>query len=398
MIEADRAAIGTGRRADWFRRDRVIAWSLALVIVQLLLLGYVVLRAHGAFGPPQLPFAIDFLSFYSAGSLVLQGTPALAYDQAAHWHAQQMLGGADVTYNYFFYPPPFLLVCGALASLPYMTAFVLFEAITLAAYLVIVRRISTVDGWGWYAPALAFPPVYWCLGLGQNAFLSAALFGIGTIFIDTRPLRAGTALGMLCWKPHFGLLIPAALAAGGHWRAFTAATATVASLIVATTLLFGIETWQAYLHLVANSGAVYGTGKVLFAGYVTIFGAARLIGLPVTAAILLQGAASLFAVALVVRIWRARASLPLRAASLIAGTLLSVPVALIYDLVLLGVSSAWLVSAGLRQGWRPDDRPLLMLVYAIALISFAVGTLFSIPVGPLAPAIILAICLRHQKV
>src|SRR5207244_3647915 len=70
---------------------------------------------------------------------------------------------------------------------------------------------------------LAFPMAFWNIGLGQNAFLTAGLFGMATLLIDRRPIVAGLLFGLLCYKPHFGLLIPGALAAGGYWPRFPAA-------------------------------------------------------------------------------------------------------------------------------------------------------------------------------
>lgn len=389
--------IALAREPGWLRRDRVVLWSVALIVEQVAMLGYIVLRAHGAFGPAQLPFAMDFTSFYAAGRLALAGTPALAYDMAAHWQAQQAVGGADAPYNYFFYPPPFLALCAGLATLPYLVAFALFEATTLTMYLLVARRIAAVGGWSWCAPALAFPAVYWCLGLGQNAFLSAALFGLGTMLIDTRPLAAGGVLGMLCWKPHFGLLMPVALAAGGHWRGFIGATLSVAALAGASLLLFGAGTWQAYLGALSGSDEVYSSGKIMLSGYVTVFGAARLLGAQPGAAMALQALAGLAAAGIVGWVWRRRAALPLRAASLIAGTLLSVPLALIYDLLLLAVCLAWLVRLAKQEGYLPWEKSLYLTVYAIGLAALPVGQTLGLPLGVIAPLLIMGICVRRYR-
>ena len=60
-----------------------------------------------------------------------------------------------------------------------------------------------------------------CRWPGQNGFLTAALIG-GRRCCNwrTRPLLAGLLLGLLTYKPHFGLLFPVALIFGGYWRAF----------------------------------------------------------------------------------------------------------------------------------------------------------------------------------
>ena len=388
-------AIATARDAAWLRRDRAIAWSGAVLVEQGLLFAGVVLWAYGAFGTSRPPFVVDFTSFYAAGSLVLAGAPQLAYDQAAHWHAEQLVAGASVPYNYFFYPPPFLLLCAVLACLPYMAAFLLFQTVTLGLYVMVVRRIADIGGWAWCLPALAFPAVFWTLGLGQNAFLTASLFGAGTLLLDARPALAGALLGLLCYKPHFGLLVPLGLAAGKHWRAFVAAGAMVVVLAGGSALLFGVETWQRYLHAAAASGDVYGSGRIMLSGYVTIFGAARLVGLPNAVAVALQVVTAVGAAVIVGRLWYRGASLPVRSASLIAGTLLSVPLALLYDLLLIGVCIAWLVRAARETGFLPWEKALVIVLYGISLVSLPVGVALKVPLGPLAPVIVLALCLRR---
>ena len=86
-------------------------------------------------------------------------------------------------------------------------------------FLLAIRRIAQPNGWGWLIPVLAFPAMFWNLGVGQNAFLTASLFAGFTLMLDRRPATAGAMLGLLCYKPHYGLLALFALAAGQRWRA-----------------------------------------------------------------------------------------------------------------------------------------------------------------------------------
>ena len=383
------------RTAVWLSRERAIAWSGALLAEQLLLLGAVVLWAYGFLGPSRPPIPGDFMSFYAAGRLVLEGTPHLAYDAVAHWQVERLVAGDDVSYNYFFYPPPFLLVCAALARLPYIVALLLFEAGTLLFYVLVARRIARIGGWAWIIPALAFPSVVWNLGLGQNACLTAALFGCGLLQVDTRPIRGGILLGLLCYKPHFGLLIPVALVAGGRWRACGAAALTVGGIVGVTAILFGTEVWARYFASFVVATAVYESGQVLLAGFVTPFGAARLLGLSVHFAYGVQAVTSVVAAGLVALVWRRPASLAVRATMLMACSLLSVHLALIYDLTLLSVCIAWIVREGCENGFLRGEKGLIVGVYGISLVSFAVGVLWHVPIGPLAPAAIVLICLRR---
>jgi hypothetical protein len=47
-----------------------------------------------------------------------------------------------VDYNFFYHPPPFLLLCTALAHLPYLPEYLVFEIASLIVYLIIGRRID----------------------------------------------------------------------------------------------------------------------------------------------------------------------------------------------------------------------------------------------------------------
>lgn len=97
-----------------------------------------------------------FVSFFAAGRLATEGTPALVYDHAAHYAAEQAATGPGIPYNYSYYPPVFLLVCIALARLPYLLAFAAFQIGTLVPCLLVVRRILHERGWAVLVPLLAF--------------------------------------------------------------------------------------------------------------------------------------------------------------------------------------------------------------------------------------------------
>ena len=384
---------GGAAGSDWLHRERIIAWCGILLGLEVAFLTFLVAWHHGAFGRLDPPTTTDFASFYAAGKLVLAGTPALAYDQAAHAAAEAAATAPGIEYQFFFYPPVYLLLCAPLALLPYLAGFVLFQALTLAAWLLVMRRILDLRGWVWCVPVLAYPAVFWTLGLGQNAFLTAALLGGMTLLLDERPLLAGVLLGLLCYKPHLALLAPVALAAGGRWRCFAAAAATVAAVLGLSAALFGLDAWHSYLATLGGTRAVYELGRIDLAGFVTPYGAARVLGATTGAAWLAQAAVSVPAVLAVAWIWRRDPGPPVRSASLPAGILLTVPLALIYDLLLLTVSVGWLVRLGRAGGFLAWEKPALALCFVVSLVGRFTGHHFGIPLGPLAPAALLAVCL-----
>jgi len=383
------------RDAAWLDRGRVAAWGAGLLILETALLAYLTLWQTGFLFKVEVPTSIDFVSFYAAGKLVLAGTPALAYDRPTHYLAQQLATVPGGQYQFFFYPPVFLLLCAGLASLPYIVAYALFEAVTLALFLGVIRRVLQAKDWTWLPAVLAFPAIFWNLGEGQNAFLTAALFGGFTLLIDRRPTLAGLLLGMMCYKPHFGMLAPFALIAGRRWRAFLAASVTTVLLVGLSILLFGWETWAAYFRAFSVSDAVYASGRVDFEGMITPFGAFRLLGFQPGTSYVGQAVVALLMAGLTVVVWRRSRRPALRNASLLAATLLSVPLALVYDQLLLLVAIAWLVRDARETGFMPWEKILLLGCYAASLLIWIVGRAWQIPIGPFISAVVLSLCLRR---
>ncbi len=368
-------------------RGRVLAYCRILLAVETAAFLFVVAGTYGLIVPLAGPTSTDFVSFYAAGTLADSGTPELAYDQAAHDASEQRATGAGIEYRFFYYPPVFLLLCAALAHLPYLAAFLFFEMATLALCLIVMRAILAEHGWSATIPVLAFPAVFWAFGLGQNSFLTAALFGAGSLWIDRRPILAGVCFGALCYKPHFALLVPVALLAGRHWRAFGAALGSAAALCGLSLIVFGWETWKGYLAAAAGSHATYASGRINFGGFVTPFGGVLLAGGTPDMAYTAQAVATLGAGLLVAVVWRRGLPLSIRAATLAAATLVAVPVALIYDLMLAAVAAAWLVRdpAGLG-GW---EKVALAAFFVLSMVPPGLAEAWHIPAGPIAASALL---------
>jgi len=283
------------------------------------------------------------------------------------------------------------------SQLPYLVSFIVFQLVTLAGFLLVMRAILQDTYRGWLVAVLGFSAVFWTIGLGQNAFLTAALFGGGLWLLDRRPFAAGLLFGALCYKPHFGLLIPLVLLVSQRWIAIMGAAVSVLGLCLLSVAAFGLDVWGQYLDAAVFSRAIYESGRIDFAGYVTPFGAAMLVGLPVWLAHGIQIVVSLAAAAIVAWIWRRGASLPVRAAALAAGTLLAVHLALLYDLLLLLLAIAWLVRAGRAGGFLPGEKFIFVCVYLVPLGIRSVANLALIPLGPLATGAVLALCVMRTR-
>ena len=238
------AAITT---ADQGSRQRFVHLALfGLVVAYAALLASSLAMGLWLIDPAGRPIPTDFINVWAAGKLVLQGVPADAYDWTIH-KSVEVIGARRDFPEYFgwHYPPPFLLVAAPLALLPYPAALLAWMAVSAPLYLAAMRLIAGARGT--LLAALAWPVVFWNIIVGQNGFLTAALLGGGLALIEKRPALAGMLIGLLTYKPQFGLLIPVALIAGGHWRVIGWAALSAICLALASALVLGIQPWQAFL-------------------------------------------------------------------------------------------------------------------------------------------------------
>ena len=199
--------------------------------------------------------------------------------------------------------------------------------------------------------------------------------------------RGGRSSPACCsaYKPQFGLLVPLALIAGGHWRAALAAAATVALLVLAATLAFGPDIWAAFLastrftRIVVLEAGDTGWHKIQ-----SVFSGVRMWGAPVPAAYTVQGLVTVVVAALLVRLWRGGAPYPLKAAALCVGTLFATPYSLDYDMMVLAPAIAFLAAHGLAVGFAPGEKTALAALWLCPLLARSVAQLALVPLGVLA--------------
>jgi hypothetical protein len=298
------------------------------------------------------------------------------------------LGQALDKYYGWHYPPIFLFAAAALALLPYVPSLLIWLAVTLAAYVAAIRAI--IGHRAGVLLASGFPGVIWNFSAGQNGFLTAALIGGSLLLIERRPLVAGVLIGLLSYKPQFGLLFPLVLALDRRWQTFGAAALTALALAAASWIAFGAESWRAFVEWMPVTGsAVFVEGRAGLFKLQSLFGLVRWLGGGNTLAWALQGALIAALAVVVGVVWRRPIPFELKAAALAAGALLATPYLYIYDLAALAVPIAFLMRIGLRDGFLPGELAglaaacLLVLLFpaldapsglfAVALVALLVG-------------------------
>jgi arabinofuranan 3-O-arabinosyltransferase len=343
------------------------------------------------YDPAGLGIPTDFVNVWAAGRLVLDGTPALAYDWDIQKKVEVVLLGQDfVGYFAWHYPPPFLFVASFLAMFPYAVAFAGWMAISLVPYLAVIRGI--VGRPFGLMLAVAFPMVFNNTLVGQNGFFTAALIG-GTLYLlPVRPVLAGICLGLLSYKPQYGLLFPLVLIAAAQWRAFISAAVTVVALAFVSWLAFGTDAWQAFFHWIPMfSQSFLSEGKATWWKLQSLYSLLRFLGGTEPFAWAVHWVFTAAVATTLVLMWRSRVPYTLKAAALATGTLLITPYLFMYDMMVLAIPVAFLVRLGLNSRFRPYELPALGV--ALALIVSFIFTGF--PVGLGATLIVAGLVLRR---
>ena len=254
----------------------------------------------------------------------------------------------------FHYPPPFLFVVALLAQIPYRLAFVLWVVGSTIPYAAVVRAlVGRPIGW---ILAIAFPVLFFNSVIGQNGCLTAALIGGTLLCLPTRPVLAGVCLGLLTYKPQYGLLFPLVLVATAQWRVVTSAAVTAIVLAVVSWLAFGTETWLVFLQQAPMaSQAFLSNGEASFGKMQSLLALVRYAGGGDNLAWIAHWSlAATIAVALVV-LWRSSVRYEIKAAALALGAVLATPYVFMYDLVVLAIPAALIVRVGLETGFRNNE-------------------------------------------
>ncbi len=392
------------RSGDWLTLGRMRLWALAVLVASAGGLLYLVATSNGLIDYQGRPLGTDFASFYAAGTLVLDGHAAAAFDQAAHYARQQALFGAATPYYGWLYPPFFLFVAGGLALLPYLLALIVWQGATFALYLMAIRAVirtapapSDIQTSAiWLLLATAYPAVLINLGHGQNGFLTAALFAGALVMLDRRPGAAGILFALLIYKPQFGLLIPLALLAGGRWRTIAAAGVTVALLVLTTVVAFGPDIWSAFLasSKIARVQLIE-SGEVGWYKVQSVLAWMRMWGGSVQAAYAVHGAVVLTVAGAIIWLWRSAASYPLKAAGLATASIIAAFHSHDYDLMILAPAIAFLAADGLSRGFSPYARTILAAAWIAPLIARSLAQVTLIPFGTIATLALFALIMRR---
>lgn len=343
-------------------------WTLypAAIIIAVLLA--VVIASATAQGADSVRGRLggDFIEFYGAGRIVVDGDADELYSPTRQARAQADLVAEDETGQgvLFAYPAVVAGPYAALARLDYRVAYLVNTAAMLVAFAIAILllrpRLSGLRDRRHHLAAaalgLTFLPMFVGLTVGQNTgFTLLALVAVWWGLDTGRHGWAGLAAGLLLVKPQLALPVIGLLLLARWWRAVGGAVVGAALVWLGSAAVAGPGWMSPWFDLATSIGTVdRGTN---LPNEVSSLGVAQaLLGRDSSvAAVLGVTGAALVALVLIHTLRRHRRVDELTAALVLPSLLLIAPHALYYDAGLL------LVSVGALVPRLPAERRLAVL-------------------------------------
>jgi hypothetical protein len=357
----------------------------------------------GSIGLNLNALGVEWTVFYSGVEWFLDGNLSQLFD------GDRFTAYLNATFGYLFshptpfrpwvYPPTYLLVMLPFGTLPFFVSYLVFEVATagfLAAAIAYdadrPKSLGPV-----LCGALLGPAAAMNFGIGENAFLVAALLVAGLRLLPARPAVAGLLLSVLTIKPQFSVLVPVALVAAREWRALAWWFAGAAMLAVASAVVFGVEMWRHWIELALTG---YWQANAKWMEYARVWGTSvyatlNASGFPPMLANVGQWAATLIAAGLTYAAFRRDLCGTRKIAVVLACTLLAAPHSSLNDLVLLSIAAALWGGEAAEEGASLGAWTLALAVWSAMLFNPPLPS----PAGRLTPLLILGFVamMMHRK-
>jgi hypothetical protein len=140
---------------------------------------------------------------------------------------------------------------------------------------------------------------------------------------------------------------------------------------------------------------MYESGRILFGGFVSPFGAMRLIGVSTPAAYVVQAIFAVIAAIVVAIVWRRRLSAPVRNAVLASATLVAIPLSLLYDMMLGAIAGCWLLRGARSEPMPAWEKTVLAAIYLLMLDSRGLAEQIALPVNTICALMLFGLATRR---
>jgi hypothetical protein len=340
-----------------FTRTR-LAVAILVVLAMLAGVSAIYFQAPHLVGATKV--LTDYDAFHVAGLMALDGRAEDAYRMETMFLAQEEFTGT-LSFMPWTYPPPFTLFVAGLAMLPIGLGFLLFMSLSLTLYLVVLRRIV-----GPYLPGVMIvimPTLLLLARTGQNGFLTGGLIGLFLLAFLQRKPGAGLPLGMMIIKPHLAVAIALTTLAQRRWQTVMVAAATVITLLLIPTLVFGPSIWRGFFDGIAESGTYLSKGYYPLFRMTSLYAAAFTLGAGPGLAMAIQATGALAALAALFVLWKRNVAPHRLAAAVCCATLFISPYNYDYDLTIFGLAVAFVLPDVVQRTSALEQTGLVALAW-----------------------------------
>jgi len=285
----------------------------------------------------------DFLHVYVLGNIARMHDASMLYDAPRQAALGLQLIHQDPGAAYLpVYGPQYSLIFRPFAGLSYGYAAAAWMLISALVYFLCCAMLLRAcprlreDRATVLIIAAAFPGFFYLIASGQNSIL--ALIAFTTAFFCFRskmPFAAGLALGLLMYKPQFGVMSAAVFVLTLEWRVIAGALTTGVGQLAAGAAYYGRSALDAYfaqlVHMNQNASALephierMHSLRAFWSLLLPWHGLASL----------LYAITALAVIAITVWCWRSKTPVELRYAIFLLGSALVDPHLTDYDLVML---------------------------------------------------------------
>lgn len=373
---------GNGKRPRWSLRNILLCLGFALVVGS-----GVILPAFLFVSIKSIPPNSDFITFYSAASLIREGRAADAYLPSAMDSAATAIAGRPIDGLRWLYPPGMLLAVSPFGSLTLADAYLLWLALGWGLLTLSLWRLAP-------HPAMALlvllcPAVVYCAIVGEVSLFATASAAAGFATLNRRPGLAGAFFGLVTLKIQLALILPVCLLAGRHYRSLLAMFVTATVLEAAGIALAGMHSLPAFLATSHEILGVVAHRPELLPRLPTVYSLLVGLSLAPAVAIVCQAIVSLADIVAVFVIWRRSNDLAVRTLAWAAGAVLATPFIYDYDLVIFVVPLAAIAKSRWKQGIAWSDAIVMSILwwgsFGVRYLAGAAG----FQAGPLLVALLL---------
>lgn len=320
----------------------------------------------------------DFVHEYVLGKIALEHNEPLLYDYQGQLQlSRQAIPGLESESYLPVYGPQVSLLYSPFAALPYLWAaalWILFSAAVYAACCYAVWRTTPNlqrEGTTIAILALAFPAFFNLIAFGQNSAIALAAFVLAYLALRRgNSFFAGMALGLLLYKPPFGIAAAVLFVLTFEWKLILGGLVTAAGQFGIAWAYYGKISLLDYVHALRNLGQNAGLLEPkLYQMYSLRSFWQMLLPWP-RVSFSLYLISAVIALALLYRTWRSPGPLSLRYAAFLLASVLVDPHLTSYDLVVLAPAflliGDWILENSAADDLRRTNW-LLYLSYALPL-------------------------------